>query len=351
MTKEVFLLHDILKCTQKIVPEVLELLQKRYLILRTIYYNGPVGRRILANYLGLGERIVRTEINFLKSQNLIDISTPGMTLTPEGEEVVERLKDFIHELKGLSELEMYIKSSLSLKNVVIVPGNVDEDATVLSELGKAASSYVKDLMKDNSIIALTGGSTIKAVIDNVPKVSNLKNVLVVPARGGMGRSVEVQANNLAANLAKKINANYKLLHIPDSLSSKALSAVLNESDIKEIVDNISNSSILIYGIGRAEVMALRRGLSSEKIKELEKAGAVGEAFGYYFNNNGEIIYCASTIVVEHEALKNIDNLIAVAAGASKGEAIIAAVKNIQNTTLITDEGAAKEIINIISKIE
>ncbi|SKA73069.1 central glycolytic genes regulator [Clostridium sp. USBA 49] len=344
-------MHDVLKSVQKLVPETLELLQKRYDILRTIYYNSPIGRRILANNLGISERIVRNEINFLKNQNLISINTPGMTLTSEGIDVLEKLKDFIHELKGLSEIESYIKKYLNLKNVIIVPGNADEDITVLSELGKAASNFIKELLKDNSIIALTGGSTIKSVIDNIPNISSFKNILVVPARGGMGRSLEVQANNLAANLAQKIGANYKLLHVPDNLSSNALSALLNEKDVKEVIENVKNSHILIYGIGRADIMAQKRGLSDDKIKSLMEKGAVGEALGYYFNNNGEVIYCASTIIVEHDFLKNINNLIAVAAGKSKGEAIISALKSINNTTLITDEGAALEIINILNKKE
>lgn len=344
-------MHEFFIYAKKLVPEVVELLQKRYNILRTIYYNQPIGRRILANNIGLGERIVRTEISFLKESNLIDISTPGMTLTEEGVEVLEKLKDFIHELKGLTEVEEYIKKKLDLKNIIIVPGDVDTDKTVLTELGKASANFIKELIKDNSIIALTGGSTIKEVIDNVPKLTNLKNVLVVPARGGMGRSVEIQANNLAANLANKLSANYRLLHIPDNLSSSALEALLNEKEVKDVIDNIANSNILIYGIGRAEEMGRRRGLSEDKIGQLKLDGAVGEAFGYYYNEDGEIIYSASTIVVQNSSLRKIENLIAVAAGHSKGNAILATLKNIKNSTLITDEGAAKEIINILGKIE
>ena len=69
-------LQEILKLQQKLVPEFLELLEKRYNILRTIYYEQPIGRRVLANNLGIGERIVRTEIDLLKKQNLIEINTP-----------------------------------------------------------------------------------------------------------------------------------------------------------------------------------------------------------------------------------------------------------------------------------
>lgn len=344
-------MNEILRLAQKIVPEAVEMLEKRYSILRTIYYDQPIGRRILANKLGVGERIVRTEINFFKEQNLIEINTPGMTITPEGEEIIEKLKDFIHELKGLSDIESHIKKKLDLKNVIIVPGDVEEDNTVLTELGKSASLYLKNILKDNSIIAITGGSTIKEVIDNIPKIPNLKDILVVPARGGMGRSVEIQANNLAANLAKKLNANYKLLHIPDNITSSSLSAILNEKDVKEIVENIKSSSILLYGIGRADEMAKRRGLPTGKIDELNLEGAVGEAFGYYFDKEGRVICSTSTIVVDSASLKSIDNLIAVAAGKSKAEAILATQRNITNSTLITDEGAALEIINLLNAKE
>ncbi|MDZ5034722.1 sugar-binding transcriptional regulator, partial [Clostridium perfringens] len=118
-------MQEILSLQKKIVPELVEVLEKRYNILRTIYYNQPIGRRVLANQLDLGERIVRTEISFLKSQNLIEINTPGMTVTEEGQEVVDILKDFIHEIKGLSDIEENIKAFLGLRDVIIVPGDVE----------------------------------------------------------------------------------------------------------------------------------------------------------------------------------------------------------------------------------
>ena len=98
MTKGVFKLQEILELQKKIVPELVDVLEKRYNILRTIYFNQPIGRRVLASEVSLGERIVRTEINFLKEQNLIEINTLGMSVTEEGIRVVEQLKDFMHEI-------------------------------------------------------------------------------------------------------------------------------------------------------------------------------------------------------------------------------------------------------------
>lgn len=263
-------MEDILKLQQKIVPEMLKLLEKRYNILRTIYYKQPIGRRVLANDLEIGERIVRTEINFLKNQSLIDINSSGMTVTKEGEEIIDRLKSFIHEVKGLKEIESILKNKLEIFEVIIVPGNLDEDITVKNELGKAAANYLKNIVQDKDIIALTGGSTVKEVVDNMPKINTLKDAVVVPARGGIGRDVELQANTLVANLASKINANYKLMHVQDNLSEAALKAVMEEKSIKEVLDMIHKVNILIHGIGIAEVMATRRGIPSEEIAYIEE---------------------------------------------------------------------------------
>lgn len=348
MTKGVFRLQQILKLQQKLVPEFIELLQKRYNILRTIYYNQPIGRRILANNLGIGERVVRSEISFLKEQKLIEVNTPGMSVTEEGEEILNSLKEIIHELKGLTEIEEIIKTKLNLREVIVVPGNVSEDPTVMNEIGRVSALYLKSILtKDDTIIALTGGSSVKALVDNFPKTASDSNMLVVPARGGMGRDVELQANTLTASLANKLKASYRLLHVPDKISNDALNMMLKEKEVNEIVEDIRKANILIYGIGSAHNMALRRGLSDEMIEKLNKLGAVGEAFGYYFNQNGEIVYSTPTIGVNHEDMKNFETLIAVAGGRNKAKAIIATERSNFNSVLITDEGAAKEIVNLL----
>ena len=62
MSKGVLRLQEILELQKKIVPELIDVLDKRYIILRTIYYKQPIGRRALALDLSLSERIVRNEI-------------------------------------------------------------------------------------------------------------------------------------------------------------------------------------------------------------------------------------------------------------------------------------------------
>lgn len=348
MTRGVLCLEEILKLQQRIVPEMLEIMEKRYSILREVYYNQPIGRRMLSKNLELSERIVRTEVNFLKEQGFIEITTPGMMITEEGKYIIEKLKHFIYDIKGLATLENKLKEKLKLINVIIVPGSLDEDENILSEMGKSAAIYVRGMLEEDTIIALTGGTSIKKVVDNMPKFNAPNNITVVPARGGMGKNLETQANTLVSNLASKINANYKLLHVPDNLSMEAVNAMIREKGIKDILDIIYKADVLLYGIGKAEEMAKRRGLSNKEMQILKEKEAVGEAFGYYFDKKGEEIYSTPTMGLRDDHIEGVKHLIAVAGGASKAEAIIATLTKKPKGVLITDEGAARKILNIIN---
>lgn len=338
-------MQEILKLQMKIVPELVEVLEKRYNILRTIYYKQPIGRRILATDLSLGERIVRTEINFLKHQGLIEINTPGMTVTDSGEQIVNELEDFIHELKGLSDIEQQVKELLHLKKVIIVPGDADENPTVLKDLGKACANYLYDVIRDKNVIAITGGSTLKEVVEAFSTGNIYQDILVVPARGGMGRKVETQANTLAASFASKLRGNYKMLHIPDNISPRLLSTLLKEKDIKDVIDCIHNADILIYGVGNAVEMAEKRGASEKEISRLHGEGAIGEAFGCYFDKKSRVVSQTASIGINIEQARKINTHIAVAGGKNKVDSVISTQFNNKNGILVTDEAIGKEIIN------
>lgn len=302
---------------------------------------------MLASHLGIGERIVRSEIGFLKKQGLIDINAEGMTVNYDGKKILEALKEFVHDLRGLSEMEEYLKEKLKLRKVIVVPGDIDENELTLEELGKTAANFIKSILKDKNIIALTGGKSIKKMVDNMPKTNEYKDILIIPARGGIGRNVEIQANTLVARLAERLSADYKMLQLIDNVDYSEIFAILNEESIKEVVENIHKANILIYGIGKAEDMAKKRGLKDEAIDELRQKKAVGEAFGCYFNINGEVIFSTPTAGIKGEDTKKIENIIAISGGRSKAKAILGVQRFNSNNILITDEGAAKEIINII----
>ncbi|MDA8227002.1 MAG: DeoR family transcriptional regulator [Desulfitobacterium hafniense] len=337
-------MNQLVVLQQKIVPELIELVERRYNILRYVHLEQPLGRRVLAARLELGERAVRNEVEFLKAQGLMTTDQAGMWITPEGEELLDGLADYVRQLKGLTRLEDELVCRLGIERVVIVPGDADRDEGVKKEIGRVAAALLKEYLQDEEVIAVTGGSTTLAVAQGLMPEKHGYKALVVPARGGLGEDVELQANTIAAALARKLGGGYRMLHIPDYLSEETVATLLNEPRIKRVVDLIRSADIVIHGIGCAQTMAVQRGLNSVELEGLLAKGAVGEAFGNYFDPCGRVVGGHSSIGIRLEELAQVGRIIGVAGGASKGEAIMAVVAGRPNQVLVTDQAAAENIL-------
>ena len=331
---------------KKIVPEISEIIQKRYTILRFIYYNEPVGRRTLATKLSLKERNVRDEVEVLRKQNLLKVDNMGMSVTSEGKKALDELNDIYIYLKGIPKLEEELRNALNIKKVVVVPGNSKESDIIIKEMGSITFRRLKENLKSGDIIGITGGSTMAKVAEQGTLDNVKRDIVVIPARGGLGEDLNTQSNSIAAKLSEGLGGSYRLLYIPDNLEKEALEYMLKNEEISELINLIENMNTLLFGIGRADTMAKRRNLSQEKIDSLLDKGSVAEAFGHFFNIYGEEIWEYKTIGLSLKRFKKTENLIGVAGGEEKAEAIIAISSLNTNMILVTDESAAKKILKI-----
>lgn len=330
---------------RKLLPDLLQVMQKRYTILRHIGYLQPVGRRSLAASLGFTERTLRSEVDFLKEQNLIIVHNEGMRLTSEGKNLLEDLEGFMREVKGIDVMELELRHRLNIHRAVIVPGDCDQSPMVKCELGKACASWMKSLLKGKDIIAVTGGSTMAAVAEQLTSDLGNGELLFVPARGGIGEDVENQASTICSIMAYNTHSKHRVFYVPDQVSAESYESLTKEPAIHEVLGLIQSASMILHGIGDAMTMAKRRKTSHEDVQKLMDGKAVGEAFGYYFNEAGEVVHKVSTIGLQLDDLAGISNILAVAGGTSKAKAIGAYMKQAPSTTiLITDEGAAKTLL-------
>jgi central glycolytic genes regulator len=337
-------MQSLIDAQKKLLPDLLEVMQKRYRILQYIRLMQPIGRRALSNSLGISERVLRSEVQFLKEQNLLIMSSAGMSVTSEGNELLHVLEDVMKEVLGLKDLERKLKHILHIEDVMIVAGDSDLSPWVKKEMGRACVTCMKERLTNNSIVAVTGGTTLAAVAEMMTPDPKQSDVLFVPARGGLGEDVENQANTICAKMAEKAMGNYRLLHVPDYLSNEAYQSIIEEPAIKEVLQLIKSSSVVVHGIGDAITMAERRKTIKEDMEKIKKGHAVAEAFGYYFNQEGEVVHKVQTIGIQLEDVKHVKHVIAVAGGASKAKAIKAYMKQAPHSILITDEGAARALI-------
>ena len=341
------LLELVMEAQYKLVPEMMELMQQRYRILKFVKMAGPIGRRTIGQMAGLSERETRTMIELLRAQNLIHIEKRGTSITAEGNRVLQALESVMEDWSGRTVLGNKLTDMLGIRSVHVVSGNCDTDKTSKSLLGMEAAKQFSINIGEGKIVAVTGGSTIASIpqyIDN----SNAQDLLFIAARGGVGDDIGLQANVIAASFAKACDGSYNTFYYPESLSEEAHEAFKKEPSVRKMLDFYEITDCVLHGIGNAQTMATLRNTALEERQMLSEQGAKGEAFGYYFDSQGNIVHRIRTVGIQTSQIGRIPLIISVAGGSSKAEAILAYMASApKQTMLITDEGAANAMLKIL----
>ncbi len=338
---------ETLDCLSRLAPDLMEDMRQRAAVLERISALQPVGRRALSQRLRLPEREIRAICDRLKDDGFLAVAASGMTLSEKGTAALPGARELVHALSGLSTLENALTRALNVGRVCIVPGNADLDPEVLHEAGRLAARHLTALLRDGMTLTVSGGTSVAAVAQAMPRGTHRLNVHVLPARGGLGMALETQAGTLAAEIARALGGRHSLLHVPDQISPDALKALLVMPEVRETIRALHHTDVLLYGIGRAEVMAASRSLPEAEIRGILSRGAVGEAVGNYFGADGRLVFQASEVGLSGEELRQVPHVVAIAAGAIKARAVIAVMRHHHHELLVIDEGAAREIMKVM----
>ena len=90
-------------------------------------------------------------------------------------------------------------------------------------------------------------------------------------------------------MANKTGGNYRALYVPEQLSRETYNSLLQEPSIQEVLTLISHANCVVHSIGRALHMAARRKCLMTKWLCSNK-NAVAESFGYFFDEEGKVVY-------------------------------------------------------------
>ncbi len=331
---------------QKLAPDLAEEMGRRALILERIGARQPVGRRQLAAELRVPEREIRNVTAMLKDLGYLESDGAGMSLSPAGLDLLEQAEAFARELSGIPETEAELRRLLPVKDAVIVRGDADEDPQALMDVGRRCGRRLRALLRNGDTLAVTGGSTLAAVVSSMQPQTPL-NVMVVPARGGMGREAELQPNTIASRMAEKLGGHYRLIHLPDNLDAAGIQELRKLPEVGEVLDLMERADFILHGISGFKDHLRDPRLSRKELAMLREKQACGECFGSYYDFEGRCLLRLSSVGVELGKLNPACRRIAAAAGASKAEAIISVLRHDPHELLVTDEGAARSMLRLL----
>lgn len=338
--------NDFVQLMQTLAPDLAAEMAQRALVLERIAVMAPVGRRQLAFRLHLTEREIRACANTLREAGFITLDPAGMALTDKARAILPQVQMFTRAMNDLSGLEEKLATLLNADRVCIIAGDADADESLLDEVGRVAAQGVRGMLHSGSTLAVAGGSTMAAAARAMHSSSPL-HVMVVPARGGWGRAVHTQANTLAAEIAARLGGHHRLIHLPDYMDDAAKQEMLRLPEVREVMELIQRADVILHGVGCAEEMLRDSEVAAPTARRLLAEGAVGESFGAYYDREGKCLLESSSVGVDLARLTPSCRMIAVAAGKRKAEAIIAVLRHDRHALLVTDEGAAREMLRIL----
>lgn len=335
-----------------IVPECMAVLKLRLDILNVVKHTYPIGRRKLAEFLNKSERTIRTEVDHLKSQQLVTFVSKGIVLTEKG---MRLLQDTL-PLYESSDEELYvmaesIKRLFRIKACKVVKGSVDNDIiskNCFEQFGRVLTDVLdKELPVGNNTIAVTGGTTLSKVVRHVEsRLTHDRTFDIVSARGSGVGSPIIQSTMVGHLLSTQLSGNNYTLAIPEQLSSSLYEPLLKEPTVVRVLEKLHHANCLLYSVGSAETMLERRGVSQEDWIRITKERAVGEALGVFFNEKGQIVHRLARIGLELEDLEKVPLEILIVAGQQKLQALTAYMEIVSSKTiLIIDEALAKLVLN------
>lgn len=240
------------------------------------------------------------------------------------------------------QYEQELIKKYNLKDVFIVPAPTSFEKTN-SNVAKAASLYLSDRIKEHDLINIGYGDTSKHLLNNLATLAE-KPLTCISLTGGVSYYLPDTRSNV-------FNANLHLIPAPLLASSIDMAqAIRNEVSVNQIFQMATLSNLSVVGIGglHEESTIVRGGtISSNDMMYLKTKGVVGDVLSHFLDKDGNLVpnnFEDCLIGISLEMLKTLPNVVGVAAGDSKVQAIKAVLKGRYLDVLITDVSTAKKIL-------
>jgi len=256
----------------------------------------------------------------------------------------------ISPLNNCLETEKQLKSVFGLDDAMVVP--TGKSKKVRQALGKATAQYLERHLKSNQLFAVGWGRTVYEVAKFI-RPNNISNVKVVTLNGGLTTSFYLNPYDVGARLSLLFGGECYYIHAPAIANSEELCrSFRSDLTVKQALQMARLANYFLVGIGEtsAETTLVSTGyISSADLQILQRMGTVGNIVGQFFNIEGEIVDCElhkRIVAFPIEELRNMKNVIGVAGGKGKKEAIVGALHGNFIKILVTDEETATSIINL-----
>lgn len=251
------------------------------------------------------------------------------------------------------DLETRLRVQLGLTGAVVLKSVARLTSTELRKnTGLFGAPAMETLIKPRFTIAVGGGRSIQALVDNLHESQN-KAPVIVQSMGSIDSSISsFDAQEIGRTVARKLGGSFIAMNTPAYVPEKKMRDALHGlKQIRMVNEYLDQADLAIIGVGTLDnSLFIERGvLSKNDIKEIKDAGAVGEICGRFIDANGkecDTRWRDCVMSIELSQLAKIPMTIGVVTADDRSSAIKAAIKGGLLKSLIIDEAGALALLGL-----
>jgi DNA-binding transcriptional regulator LsrR (DeoR family) len=293
------------------------------------YYRGGETKSAIAHDLGMSRFKVARSIDEALSRGLvrIEISMPESPIDLE-------LSEALRQRYGLRHA------------IVLAARGLPPDFN-RQELGAVAGSVLAETVDEDSIVGIAWGRTLDKMATALPPLPGCTVVQVNGGVSGVGISVNSHdvVRRVAARAGGDVYAFYAPLIAPDAATAQSLK---RDPAVARSVEQFDRLTCAVVTIGSWEPMEsmMAQSFEPELVSLLLRLGVVADISGSLIDRNGRSIrtpFDDRRVTISGTQLRAVPEVIAVAGGIEKVEAIHAALLGGWVSTLVTDADVAEAL--------
>ncbi len=246
-------------------------------------------------------------------------------------------------------LEEAIAGRWGLEFCAVAPGGEDSPLP-LATLAAAGGLWLHRVLEAGrvSLIGVGHGRTLAAVVGSLPRIPR-PNVRFVSLLGSLTRHAAANPFDVIHRLVEITAAESYFMPAPffaDSIDDKQV--LLGQRSLESVLALARTAELVVLGIGEVgphSHLYTNGMITADELAEVQRAGAVGEVLGRFVGADGRAVAAG---INERAVAVRLDELsgrqvVAVAGGRDKPQAIAAVLESGLITGLITDEATAREL--------
>ncbi|MFC6323548.1 sugar-binding transcriptional regulator [Companilactobacillus baiquanensis] len=298
------------------------------------YYENNLDQSKIAKEMGLSRPTISRLLQYAKDNGYVEIN----------------IKDPFDEASNLST---DLAKKFGLDKVIIAYAPSNNYQSIIKSLGKAGAEYLEDIVKDNDIIGVTWGFTLKEISDNLVPEDNIhQGIRIVQLKGSeTDTTTDNYAHEVMKGFTNAFHATSDSLPLPVIFdNSETCKLVMQDRHINYIIEQGKKANIAVFTVGtvRDDAMLFNLGYLNDKEISTLKGSAVGDISSRFIDSKGQIADEAlnsRTVGININELKDKEYSILVAGGEKKIAAIKAALIGKYANVLIIDENTANQLLN------